>query len=61
MAESIREHRKIIGFRNLLIHVYATVDDGIVWSIVTEKLAPLMADAQELLVRLDRQARGEGD
>ncbi|MCO5117214.1 MAG: DUF86 domain-containing protein [Burkholderiaceae bacterium] len=59
MAESIREHRKIIGFRNLLIHAYATVDDGIVWNIVTEKLAP--ADAQELLVRLDRQARGEGD
>ena len=56
LAEGIREHHKIIGFRNLLIHAYATVDDSIVWDIATQKLAPLMADAQELLARLDDQS-----
>lgn len=59
LVENIREHRKIIGFRNLLIHAYATVDDGIVWDITTQKLAPLMVDAQELLARLESQFTGQ--
>ena len=28
MAAGIREHRKIVGFRNLLIHGYADVDNA---------------------------------
>jgi uncharacterized protein with HEPN domain len=38
LLQSIREHRKIIGFRNILIYGYAEIDDAVVWSIVVEKL-----------------------
>lgn len=54
LCKDIRESDKIIGFRNLLIHGDATVDDATVWSAATEKLAPLLADAQALLDRLNR-------
>jgi uncharacterized protein with HEPN domain len=47
--QAIREHRKIIGFRNILIHGYAEVDDSIVWSIVSEKLPLLLTDVERLL------------
>ena len=56
LAGAIREHHRIIGFRNLLIHAYATVDDAIVWNIAQEKLAPLLADVQDLLAQLNRGA-----
>ncbi|WP_344421820.1 HepT-like ribonuclease domain-containing protein [Pseudonocardia ailaonensis] len=32
---------QIIGFRNILIHGYAVVDDGLVWDAVTAKLPGL--------------------
>lgn len=54
LAAEIREHARIIGFRNLLIHAYATVDDGVVWDIATQKLPRLLEDAQALLARLSR-------
>ena len=56
LAGRIREHHKIIGFRNLLIHGYAIVDDAIVWSIATEKLPLLLDDARNLLAELDASA-----
>lgn len=49
MLAQIREHRKVIGFRNVLIHGYAEVDDAVVWSIITEKLPLLVDDVQKLL------------
>lgn len=54
LAAEIREHVRIIGFRNLLIHAYATVDDSVVWDVATQKLPGLMADVQALLARLNR-------
>lgn len=54
LAAGIREHHRIIGFRNLLIHAYATVDDGVVWDIATQKLPLLLEDAQTLLERLNQ-------
>lgn len=58
IAGQIREYHKIIGFRNLLIHGYAVVDDAIVWSIATEKLPLLLDDARHLLAELDARAEG---
>lgn len=52
LAAAIREHQRIIGFRNLLIHGYAEVDESVVWSIVSEKLPWLVADVQALQARL---------
>lgn len=59
LVVDIREHQRIIGFRNVLIHGYATVDDGVVWDIATGMLSRLMADVQALLSRLN--ALGAGD
>lgn len=44
MAEAVPELRRIVAFRNVLIHGYATVDDRLVWGVVEGKL-PLLRDA----------------
>ena len=49
LAARVREHEKIIGFRNILIHGYAVVDDAVVWSAASEKLPLLLADVAALL------------
>lgn len=41
VAEKIPDHRRIIAFRNILIHGYATVDDKIVWGVVEGHLPAL--------------------
>ena len=41
---------RIVAFRNVLIHAYASVDDDLVWSVATEKVAALVASLNELLV-----------
>jgi uncharacterized protein with HEPN domain len=49
IATRIREHTRIIAFRNILIHGYADVDDRIVWDIVQSKLPTLLQDVESLL------------
>jgi uncharacterized protein with HEPN domain len=49
VAAAIPDHGKIIGFRNVLIHGYATVDDRIVWGVIENHLAPLRAAVAGLL------------
>lgn len=56
LLKEIREHKKIIGFRNVLIHGYAEIDDAVVWSIIVEKLPNLLEDVQNLLIKLNRSA-----
>jgi uncharacterized protein with HEPN domain len=34
LATRITEHRRIVAFRNTLIHGYANVDDRVVWDVV---------------------------
>ena len=50
----IHDHRRIIAFRNILIHGYADVDDALVWDIVQTQLAPLLAEVEALLTGSDR-------
>lgn len=45
----ISEHRRIIAFRNILIHGYADVDARIVWDIVEGKLPVLHREVEALL------------
>lgn len=40
-TELINYHSSIIGFRNILIHSYDSVDDEIVWAIIKKHLTPL--------------------
>jgi uncharacterized protein with HEPN domain len=48
-ASQIAEHRKIIAFRNILIHGYAVVVDDLVWGIVESKLPDLLETVEQLL------------
>ena len=49
LVEQIKDHRKIIAFRNILIHAYATVDDRIVWGVVEGDLPAFRASLNGLL------------
>lgn len=48
-ASRITDYTKIIGFRNVLIHGYATVDDDVTWRIAGENLPVLLAELDVLL------------
>jgi uncharacterized protein with HEPN domain len=48
-AARISGHRRIIAFRNILIHGYAQVDDRIVWDLVQSRLPGLRDEAAKLL------------
>lgn len=49
VAGSISDFRRIIAFRNILIHGYADVDHRLVWDVVETKLPVLEAQLHELL------------
>lgn len=49
VASSIPELQRIVAFRNILIHGYATVDDALVWQLLTDKLPALRNLLQALL------------
>lgn len=48
-AQRIPELPRIVAFRNVLIHGYATVDPALVWAVATERLADLLAVVNDLL------------
>jgi uncharacterized protein with HEPN domain len=47
-AQKISEYRRMIAFRNILIHGYTHVDDAIVWDIVESKLENLAREVAAL-------------
>ena len=49
MASRIPDLRLIVAFRNQLIHGYASISTGTVWTIAQDALPPLLATVQELL------------
>jgi uncharacterized protein with HEPN domain len=49
IAARISEYRRIIAFRNVLIHGYADVDDLLVWDVVQTKLPVLRREIEALL------------
>ena len=51
-AARIADYRRIIAFRNVLIHGYDVIDPAIVWSAVSDVAAPLLRDVQALLETL---------
>jgi len=49
VAAQIPDYGKIVAFRNILIHGYASVDDRIVWGVIENYLAQLRAAVRRLL------------
>ncbi|MFH1616133.1 MAG: HepT-like ribonuclease domain-containing protein [Planctomycetota bacterium] len=49
MAEKISEHRNIIGFRNVLVHGYDSLDPYTVWNVIEVKLNRLFVQAKGML------------
>jgi|SRR3972149_2271541 len=49
VASMISEYRRIIAFRNILVHGYADVDDRLVWDIIETKLPALRREVAALL------------
>ena len=48
-AALISEYRRIIAFRNILIHGYAQIDDRLVWGVLDSKLPTLSQEVKKLL------------
>jgi uncharacterized protein with HEPN domain len=49
LTSHITDYKRIIGFRNILIHGYAQVDNRLVWSVVEDKLPTLLDEVIQLL------------
>lgn len=61
LSASISDTRKIISFRNVLIHAYSTVSETMVWSAVQNNLAVLAAEVGSLLDEEDADTDGSED
>jgi uncharacterized protein with HEPN domain len=49
VADCITDRRRIVAFRNILVHGYADVDDQLVWDVITTKLSTLQEEVNSLL------------
>lgn len=49
LAARVPDYRRVIAFRNVLVHGYASVDNRLVWEIATSKLPGLLKTAKGLL------------
>ena len=48
-ASHIGEYKRIVAFRNILVHGYAEIDHRIVWSVVETKLPVVRQEVEALL------------
>lgn len=49
LATSFTDYRKIISFRNVLIHGYGKVDDELTWAIIETDLPVLTSELRAVL------------
>ena len=54
----ISEHKRIISFRNVLIHGYDLVDDELVWDTIRSKVPTLLSEVQNLLDFENKSSEG---
>lgn len=47
---SLENSRKIVGFRNRLIHAYDAIDSSMVWAIIKRHLTPLKEEIAHKLL-----------
>ena len=48
-ANQIHHYRRVISFRNILIHGYDVVEDSVVWDVITSDLPALYEQVLNLL------------
>ena len=48
-AASVSQLRRIVNFRNRIIHGYDTIDDTVVWGVMEMSLRPLIKEIAVLL------------
>ena len=53
LAARITDARVIVGFRNVLTHEYAAVDDDALYGVATEDLATLRRECASLLANVE--------
>jgi uncharacterized protein with HEPN domain len=53
IANQISLHKRVISFRNILIHGYDIVEDPIVWDVITNDLPKLYKQIKTLLSKRD--------
>jgi uncharacterized protein with HEPN domain len=51
LEKRVSHARRIVGFRNRLIHGYATVAHEVVWGVVESYLPRLRSEVDELLAK----------
>ena len=49
VAQRIPDISRIVGLRNFLANGYAVVDDGVIWSAVSERMPALLTVVKNLL------------
>ena len=49
VAQRITEYRRIISFRNVLIHGYDAIRDAVVWEVLEHKLPVLRTEVEAML------------
>ncbi len=49
LVARISDYRRIIAFRNILVHAYAQVDDRLVWDVLAIELPTLRREVTALL------------
>lgn len=53
VASTIPEARDVVGFRNVLIHAYDSVDHAQVWLTIRDRLPPLLERIEQMLADID--------
>ena len=56
IAARISDVRRIIGFRNMIVHGYDRIEDSAVWDAVQSHLPGLRAQVETLLAELGEKA-----
>jgi uncharacterized protein with HEPN domain len=49
-AANVPDLPRIVAFRNVLVHGYATIDDALVWEVATTPMDSLIATLNRLLI-----------
>jgi uncharacterized protein with HEPN domain len=53
LANAISEARRVISFRNILIHGYAAVSNEVVWDVLQKDLPTIRREVDAALNRID--------